>query len=177
MATLLDAKPEAWKFSRRIASMFLTAATRGIGYTLSFRFTERLTVGHQGDFLNWLSRSSIVFAVLTAALLGAACSKPRAAQESSNAAQPPAAPSSRPTIVFMTDFGTANDAVAICQAVISGISPEARLTDITHQVTPFQIDEAARVIDGVPPDNTAITILMLVVDHSDCTERQNNGWT
>src|SRR5580704_11397385 len=30
--------------------------------------------------------------------------------------------SSQPTIVFMTDFGTANDAVAICKAVIVGIA-------------------------------------------------------
>src|SRR2546425_8589531 len=30
----------------------------------------------------------------------------------------------RPTIIFMTDFGTANDAVAICKAVIVGIAPD-----------------------------------------------------
>ena len=45
----------------------------------------------------------------------------------------------QPAIVFMTDFGTANDAVAICKAVMIGIAPEARIMDITHQVTPFSI--------------------------------------
>src|SRR5260370_31533618 len=57
----------------------------------------------------------------------------------------------RPTIVFMTDFGAANDAVAVCKAVIVGIAPDARLMDITHQVTPFQIEEAARFLEGVTP--------------------------
>ena len=36
-------------------------------------------------------------------------------------------PAARPTIVFMTDFGTANDAVAICKAVIIGIMPDVRI--------------------------------------------------
>ena len=29
-----------------------------------------------------------------------------------------------PTIVFMTDFGAANDSVAICKAIMAGIAPE-----------------------------------------------------
>src|SRR5215470_5272839 len=55
----------------------------------------------------------------------------------------------KPSIVFMTDFGTANDAVAICKAVILSISPDARIMDITHQVTPFHIEEASRFLYGV----------------------------
>src|SRR5579864_5624410 len=70
------------------------------------------------------------------------------AGSNSDQAQKPAA---KPAIVFMTDFGTANDAVAICKAVIVGIAPDARIMDITHQVTPFQIDEAARFLAGVTP--------------------------
>ena len=49
----------------------------------------------------------------------------------------------------MTDFGTANDAVAICRAVIAGIVPDVRIMDITHQVTPFSIEEGARFLAGV----------------------------
>ena len=60
------------------------------------------------------------------------------------------AAASHPTIVFMTDFGTANDAVAICRAVIFSIAPaDVRLTDITHQVTPFSIEEGSRFLAGV----------------------------
>ena len=55
------------------------------------------------------------------------------------------------TIVFMTDFGTANDAVAICRAVIVGIVPDVRIMDITHRVTPFSIEEGARFLAGVTP--------------------------
>src|SRR5580693_5419545 len=78
----------------------------------------------------------------------------------------------RPTIVFMTDFGTANDAVAVCKAVIVGIAPEARLMDITHQVTPFQIEEAARFLAGVTPYYPAGTIFLVVVDPGVGTSRK-----
>jgi S-adenosylmethionine hydrolase len=78
----------------------------------------------------------------------------------------------RPTIVFMTDFGTANDAVAVCKAVIAGIAPDVRLMDITHQVTPFQIDEAARFLAGVTPYYPAGTIFLVVVDPGVGTSRR-----
>ena len=64
----------------------------------------------------------------------------------------------------MTDFGTANDAVAICKAVILGITPETRIMDITHQVTPFSIEEAARFLAGVTPYYGPGTVFLVVVD-------------
>jgi S-adenosylmethionine hydrolase len=78
----------------------------------------------------------------------------------------------RPTIVFMTDFGTANDAVAVCKAVIVGIAPDARLMDITHQVTPYQIDEAARFLAGVTPYYPPGAIFLVVVDPGVGTSRK-----
>jgi len=78
----------------------------------------------------------------------------------------------RPTIVFMTDFGTANDAVAICKAVILGISPDARIMDITHQVTPFSIEEASRFLAGVTPYYPAGTVFLVVVDPGVGTSRK-----
>jgi S-adenosylmethionine hydrolase len=77
-----------------------------------------------------------------------------------------------PTIVFMTDFGSANDSVAICKAVIAGIAPDARIADITHQVTPFQIEEAARFLAGVTPYYPAGTIFLVVVDPGVGTSRK-----
>jgi len=68
------------------------------------------------------------------------------------------ASAARPIIVFMTDFGTANDAVAICRAVIYGIAPEVRITDITHQVTPYAIEEASRFLYAVTPYYPAGTV-------------------
>ena len=78
----------------------------------------------------------------------------------------------RPTIVFMTDFGTANDAVAICKAVIVGIAPDARIMDITHQVTPFSIEEGARFLAGVTPYYPAGTVFLVVVDPGVGTSRK-----
>jgi S-adenosylmethionine hydrolase len=81
-------------------------------------------------------------------------------------------PENRPTIVFMTDFGTANDAVAICKAVILGIVPDARIMDITHQVIPFSIEEGARFLAGVTPYYGPNTIFLVVVDPGVGTSRK-----
>jgi len=81
-------------------------------------------------------------------------------------------PATRPTIVFMTDFGTANDAVAICKAVMIGIAPDARIMDITHQVTPYQIGEASRLLEGVTPYYPAGTVFVIVVDPGVGTARK-----
>jgi S-adenosylmethionine hydrolase len=72
----------------------------------------------------------------------------------------------------MTDFGVANDAVAICKAVILGIAPEARIMDITHQVTPYSIEEGARFLQGVTPFYSAGTVFLVVVDPGVGTTRK-----
>jgi S-adenosylmethionine hydrolase len=105
------------------------------------------------------SQLSLIFVVL----ILAACSRPSA---------PVAAPAPRPIIVFMTDFGTANDSVAICKAVIAGIAPDARIMDITHQVTPFSIEEGARFLEAVSPYYPAGTIFLAVVDPGVGTSRK-----
>lgn len=89
-------------------------------------------------------------------------------------AQSPAAPKpvTHPVIVFMTDFGTANDAVAICKAVILSIVPDVRIMDITHQVTPFSIEEGARFFYGVSPYYPAGTVFLGVVDPGVGTSRK-----
>jgi S-adenosyl-L-methionine hydrolase (adenosine-forming) len=81
-------------------------------------------------------------------------------------------PARKPSIVFMTDFGTANDAVAICKAVIVGISPDARIMDITHQVTPFQIEEASRFLYGITPYYPSGTVFLAVIDPGVGTSRK-----
>jgi len=78
----------------------------------------------------------------------------------------------RPLVVFMTDFGTANDAVAICKAVMVGIAPDIRIMDITHQVTPFSIEEGARFLAGVSPYYPAGTVFVAVVDPGVGTNRK-----
>ena len=96
----------------------------------------------------------------------AGCSRQPTAPASAQAS------SARPAIVFMTDFGTANDAVAICRAVIYGIAPDVRITDITHQVTPFSIEEASRFLYGVTPYYPEGTVFLVVVDPGVGTSRK-----
>jgi S-adenosylmethionine hydrolase len=81
-------------------------------------------------------------------------------------------PASPPTIVFESDFGTANDSVAICKAVILGIAPNARIMDITHQVTPYSIEEGARFLEGVTRYYGEGTVFLVVVDPGVGTSRK-----
>jgi S-adenosylmethionine hydrolase len=108
--------------------------------------------------------------ILVFVLLGVSCSRQPAQNDASAASQ--VASTHRPTIVFMTDFGTANDAVAICRAVIYNIAPDVRLTDITHQVTPFSIEEASRFLAGVTPYYPSGTVFLVVVDPGVGTSRK-----
>jgi hypothetical protein len=72
----------------------------------------------------------------------------------------------------MTDFGTANDAVAICKAVMITIAPDARIMDITHQVTPFRIEEGARNLESVSAYYPAGTVFVAVIDPGVGTSRK-----
>lgn len=119
--------------------------------------------------MNLCSRRTSRLVLLAAAFCGVTSCGARAQQEQAGSSR---MRSARPTIVFMTDFGTANDAVAICRAVIFSIAPGVRLTDITHQVTPFQIEEAARFLEGVTPYYPAGTIFLVVVDPGVGTSRK-----
>ena len=69
-----------------------------------------------------------------------------------------------PTIVFMTDFGVANDAVAICKGVMWSITPDLRIVDLTHQVTPYSILDGARFLVGASPYYPSGTVFVTVID-------------
>jgi S-adenosylmethionine hydrolase len=96
---------------------------------------------------------------LLALLLGALL--PAAAQK---AAARRSAVSRPASIVFMTDFGTANDAVAICKGVILGIAENARILDLSHTVTPYSIEDGARFLAGATPYYPSGTIFLVVID-------------
>jgi len=69
-----------------------------------------------------------------------------------------------PTIVFMTDFGVVDDSVAICRGVMYGIMPSVRIVDLSHQVTPFSIQDGARFLEGATPYYPAGTVFVVVID-------------
>jgi len=73
-------------------------------------------------------------------------------------------PRAVPTIVFMTDFGTVDDSVAICRGVMYSIAPDVRIVDLTHQVTPFSVLDGARFLYGATSYYPPGTVFVVVVD-------------
>jgi S-adenosyl-L-methionine hydrolase (adenosine-forming) len=69
-----------------------------------------------------------------------------------------------PTVVFMTDFGVVDDSVALCKGVMYGITPDLRIVDLTHQVTPFSIPDGARFLFGATPYFPAGAVFVVVID-------------
>jgi S-adenosylmethionine hydrolase len=67
-------------------------------------------------------------------------------------------------IGFMTDFDVKDDAVGICKAVMFGIAPDARIIDITHQVSPFDIAQAGRFLAGSAPYFPHDAVFVAVID-------------
>jgi S-adenosylmethionine hydrolase len=57
-----------------------------------------------------------------------------------------------------------DDSVAICRGVMYSIAPDARIVDLTHQVTPFSIFDGARFLYGTTPYYPAGTVFVVVVD-------------
>jgi S-adenosylmethionine hydrolase len=112
-----------------------------------------------------MHRRAFVFAFAAFSLFAVSCGKTSASRD--NYSSTP-----RSTIVFITDFGTANDAVALCKAVILQIAPEARIMDITHQVTPFQIEEGARDLASVSAYYPSGTVFLAVIDPGVGTSRK-----
>lgn len=76
----------------------------------------------------------------------------------------PPIPAQHQTIVFMTDFGHVDDSVPICKGVMLGIAPDLRIVDLTHDVTPFNILDAARFLAGTTPYYPPGTVFVVVVD-------------
>src|SRR5450432_870609 len=69
-----------------------------------------------------------------------------------------------PIITLLTDFGLVDHFVGVVKGVILGICPEARMVDITHAVTPFEIAEAGFLLAQSWRYFPKGTIHMAVVD-------------
>src|SRR5580692_5562992 len=70
----------------------------------------------------------------------------------------------RGPITLTTDFGTADHYVGAMKGVILGISPHARIVDITHEIAPQDVNEAAFVIAQAWRYFPKGTIHVVVVD-------------
>jgi S-adenosyl-L-methionine hydrolase (adenosine-forming) len=71
---------------------------------------------------------------------------------------------SRPVIAFMTDFGIGDGDVGVMKGVIAGITPDANIIDITHNVAPQNVSSGAWILAAgyryFPKD----TVFICVVD-------------
>jgi S-adenosylmethionine hydrolase len=101
-----------------------------------------------------IPRRAAAIAVASLALVAAAC-----------AGRPARAPTgARPLVVFFSDFGTADDAVAICKGVMLGIARDLDVVDVTHEVPPFSVRDGARLLVGPAQYFPAGTVFLAVVD-------------
>lgn len=68
------------------------------------------------------------------------------------------------TLLFLTDFGTQDGAVAVCKGVMLGIGPRLRVVDISHEIPPYDIATAGEVVEQALPYYPAGTVVVAVVD-------------
>lgn len=69
-----------------------------------------------------------------------------------------------PIITLTTDFGLADPYVGVMKGVILSITPDVRLVDLSHEVAPFDTEQAAFLVSQAVPYFPAGTIHLLVVD-------------
>jgi S-adenosylmethionine hydrolase len=77
----------------------------------------------------------------------------------------------RPVITLTTDFGQADSYVGAMKGVILGICPEAALVDISHQIRPQAIQQAAYVLASATPYFPDGAVHLVVVDPGVGSER------
>ncbi|MBI5375699.1 MAG: SAM-dependent chlorinase/fluorinase [Candidatus Schekmanbacteria bacterium] len=76
-----------------------------------------------------------------------------------------------PVISLLTDFGTRDYFVGTMKGVILSIYPEAKIVDITHEVSPFNIMEAAFILKNSYNYFPEGTVHLVVVDPGVGSER------
>jgi S-adenosylmethionine hydrolase len=77
-----------------------------------------------------------------------------------------------PIITLLTDFGLTDHYTAAMKGVILGICPDARLVDISHEISAFDIEGAAFTLAQAYPCFPAGTVHLIVVDPGVGSERR-----
>lgn len=76
-----------------------------------------------------------------------------------------------PVVSFLSDYGTSDEFVGVCKAVMASIAPELRVIDITHEIPPFDIRLGAltlvRAAQYLPEG-----IVLAIVDPGVATDRR-----
>lgn len=76
------------------------------------------------------------------------------------------------TITLTTDFGTRDAYVAAMKGTILDLCPDVRLVDVTHEISPQDVMEAAFVLRQAIPYFPDDTVHLVVVDPGVGTERR-----
>ncbi|GAA0542999.1 SAM hydrolase/SAM-dependent halogenase family protein [Chitinophaga japonensis] len=76
-------------------------------------------------------------------------------------------------VVFQSDFGLKDGAVSAMKGVASGVSPDLKLYDITHEIPPYNTWEAAYRLAQTVPYWPAGTVFVSVVDPGVGTDRKS----
>ena len=76
------------------------------------------------------------------------------------------------TVLFLTDFGIKDGAVAASKGVMWSIAPDLRIVDLTHDVPPYDIETAAEVLEQALPFYPTGTVAVAVVDPGVGSERK-----
>jgi S-adenosylmethionine hydrolase len=79
---------------------------------------------------------------------------------------------SKPIITLLTDFGHQDPYVGIMKGVILGICPDVQIVDLTHETIPYQIPQAAFLLQQAWPWFPKGTIHVVVVDPGVGTARR-----
>jgi S-adenosylmethionine hydrolase len=79
---------------------------------------------------------------------------------------------SRPVITLLTDFGQADGYVGTMKGVILRICPQAALVDISHEIVPQAVQQAAYVLSTAVPYFPQGTVHLIVVDPGVGTSRR-----
>ena len=79
----------------------------------------------------------------------------------------------KPAVVFQTDFGLKDGAVAEMKGVALSVEPSLQLFDITHEIPSYNIWEAAYRLNQAAPFWPKGTVFVSVVDPGVGTERRS----
>lgn len=67
-------------------------------------------------------------------------------------------------MLFLTDFGARDGAVAVCKGVMWDIAPDLRVVDVTHEIPPYDVETAGEVIEQAIAFYPAGAVAVAVVD-------------
>jgi S-adenosylmethionine hydrolase len=109
--------------------------------------------------------ANLGLAVILLVMNGCNQSGPQPAESPAQAAPP------QPVIALFTDYGWEDPYVPQLKGVILTINPAAHLVDLTHSVSPFNVNEGSYLLDQSSEEFPAGTIFVAVVDPQVGTDR------